>query len=86
MRCCGCASACQYNRVWDTPYYTTEELAEQGILYGAVSAFCNTRHAKAALEVMRSVREQGTQVHVLDKMQPRKELYEFLDYHSLKIP
>ena len=33
---------------------------------------------------MRSVREHGTQVNVLDLMQQRKELYEFLDYHSFE--
>jgi methylisocitrate lyase len=35
---------------------------------------------KAALEVMHAIRNDGTQVNVLDKMQQRKELYEFLDY------
>jgi len=39
---------------------------------------------KAALEVMQSIREHGTQTHVLDKMQQRKELYEFLDYHTFE--
>ena len=39
---------------------------------------------KAALEVFRSIRENGTQVNVLDSMQQRKELYEFLDYHTFE--
>ena len=39
---------------------------------------------KAALEVFRSIRENGTQVNVLDTMQQRKELYEFLDYHTFE--
>jgi len=34
--------------------------------------------------VMQSIRQNGTQVNVLDKMQQRKELYEFLDYHSFE--
>jgi len=68
----------------DTPYYTTEELAEQGIRMVLYPLSATRAMQKAALEVMRSVREQGTQVHVLDKMQPRKELYEFLDYHSFE--
>ncbi|MFW1860138.1 methylisocitrate lyase, partial [Acinetobacter defluvii] len=29
-------------------------------------------------------RENGTQVNVLDTMQQRKELYEFLDYHAFE--
>ncbi len=33
---------------------------------------------------MRSIRETGTQVNVLDIMQQRKELYEFLDYHTFE--
>ncbi len=68
----------------DTPYYTTEELAEQGIRMVLYPLSATRAMQKAALEVMRSVREQGTQVNVLDKMQPRKELYEFLDYHSFE--
>ena len=68
----------------DTPYYTTEELAEQGIRMVLYPLSATRAMQKAALEVMRSVRENGTQVHVLDKMQPRKELYEFLDYHSFE--
>jgi methylisocitrate lyase len=37
---------------------------------------------KAALAVYEAVRREGTQVNVLDLMQKRKELYEFLNYHS----
>jgi len=32
--------------------------------------------------VYEAVRKDGTQVNVLDLMQKRKELYEFLNYHS----
>ena len=39
---------------------------------------------KAALEVMQSISKDGTQVNVLDIMQQRKELYEFLDYHTFE--
>ncbi len=68
----------------DTPYYTVDELGEQGIRMVLYPLSATRAMQKAALEVMRSVREQGTQVNVLDKMQPRKELYEFLDYHSFE--
>ena len=39
---------------------------------------------KAALEVMHSIRKEGTQVNVLEQMQQRKELYQFLDYHTFE--
>ena len=68
----------------DTPYYTVNELAEQGIGMVLYPLSATRAMQKAALEVMRSVREHGTQVNVLDIMQQRKELYEFLDYHSFE--
>jgi methylisocitrate lyase len=37
---------------------------------------------KAALAVYRTVRRDGTQKALLDSMQTRAELYEFLDYHA----
>lgn len=68
----------------DTPYYTTEELAEQGIRMVLYPLSPTRAMQKAALEVMQSIRKDGTQVNVLDKMQQRKELYEFLDYHTFE--
>ncbi|MEG1092860.1 MAG: methylisocitrate lyase, partial [Acinetobacter sp.] len=68
----------------DTPYYTTEELGEQGISMVLYPLSATRAMQKAALEVMRSIRENGTQVNVLDIMQQRKELYEFLDYHTFE--
>lgn len=67
-----------------TPYYTVDELGEQGIAMVLYPLSATRAMQKAALDVMRAVREQGTQVNVLDKMQERKELYEFLDYHSFE--
>jgi methylisocitrate lyase len=37
---------------------------------------------KAALNVYREIREQGTQAGVVDTMQTRMELYDFLGYHE----
>jgi len=68
----------------DTPYYTVDELGEQGIRMVLYPLSATRAMQKAALEVMRSIRENGTQVNVLDKMQQRKELYEFLDYHTFE--
>lgn len=67
-----------------TPYYTVEELGEQGISMVLYPLSATRAMQKAALQVMRSVREQGTQVNVLDIMQERKELYEFLNYHEFE--
>ncbi len=65
-----------------TPLFTTEELAEAGIrmtLY-PLSAF--RAMSNAALAVYTTIREDGTQKAVVDKMQTRDELYDVLDYKS----
>lgn len=67
-----------------TPYYTVEELGEQGISMVLYPLSATRAMQKVALQVMRSVREHGTQVNVLDIMQERKELYEFLNYHEFE--
>jgi methylisocitrate lyase len=66
----------------ESPLRTTSELAENGVdmvLY-PLSAFraCNA----AALKVFQALRADGTQENVVELMQTRKELYQFLDYHS----
>jgi methylisocitrate lyase len=66
----------------DTPYYTTTELGEQGIAMVLYPLSATRAMQKAALAVYEAVRRDGTQVNVLDAMQKRKELYEFLNYHS----
>ncbi len=66
----------------DTPYYTTEELGEQGIAMVLYPLSATRAMQKAALAVFEAVRKEGTQINVLDSMQKRKELYEFLNYHS----
>ncbi|MEM6702246.1 MAG: methylisocitrate lyase [Acidobacteriota bacterium] len=67
-----------------TPLYTTDELRSVGIgmaLY-PLSAF-RAMNA-AALNVYETLRENGTQQGVVDAMQTREELYEFLDYHRFE--
>lgn len=66
----------------DTPYYTTHELGEQGVAMVLYPLSATRAMQKAALAVYEAVRRDGTQVNVLDGMQKRKELYEFLNYHS----
>ena len=65
-----------------TPLFTTEELASAGIdmaLY-PLSAFRAMN--QAALNVYRGLREAGTQSHLVDQMQTRADLYDFLGYHE----
>ncbi len=65
-----------------TPLFTTEELGDSGVglvLY-PLSAF-RAMNA-AALNVYKTLRAEGTQQNVVDTMQTRMELYDFLDYHS----
>lgn len=67
-----------------TPYYTVQELGEQGIGMVLYPLSATRAMQKAALQVMQAIRKEGTQVNVLDLMQKRAELYEFLDYHSFE--
>jgi methylisocitrate lyase len=65
-----------------TTLFTVEELAEVNVslvLY-PLSAF-RAMNA-AALKVYRAIRNEGSQKNVIDTMQTRAELYEFLDYHA----
>ena len=67
-----------------TPLFTTDELREVGVamtLY-PLSAFRAAN--KAALNVYNSLRQNGTQSGVVDTMQTRMELYDFLNYHEFE--
>ena len=67
-----------------TPLYNRKELGEAGadmVLY-PLSAFRAMN--KAALNVYQSILEKGDQKDVVDSMQTRKELYEFLNYHEFE--
>lgn len=67
-----------------TPMYTTEELAGVGIRMALYPLSAFRAMNKAALNVFRTIREQGTQRDVIDTMQTREELYEFLGYHAFE--
>ena len=65
-----------------TPLFTTEQLRDTGVglvLY-PLSAFRAMN--KAALAVYEAIRRDGTQQGVVDLMQTRMELYDFLGYHA----
>ena len=65
-----------------TPLFTTEQLAAVGVklvLY-PLSAF--RAASLAALNVYQHILSDGSQQNVVDSMQTRMELYDFLDYHD----
>jgi methylisocitrate lyase len=67
-----------------TPLFTTEELGGVGVslvLY-PLSAFRAMN--KAALNVYQVLRSEGTQANVIDTMQTRMELYDYLNYHGFE--
>jgi methylisocitrate lyase len=65
-----------------TPLFTVAELksANVSLVLYPLSAF-RAMNA-AALNVYRSIREDGSQQSVVPAMQTRAELYQFLDYHA----
>ena len=65
-----------------TPYYGREELGAQGIAMVLYPLSPTRAMQKAALNVMQSIRKEGTQKNVIDTMQTRAELYDFLGYHA----
>jgi methylisocitrate lyase len=66
----------------NTPLFTTRELAEAGVSLALYPLSAFRAMSAAALRVYRSIRQEGTQVGVVDLMQSREELYRFLDYHE----
>ncbi len=65
-----------------TPLFTVEELRDANVslvLY-PLSAFRAMN--QAALNVYQAIRRDGTQKNVVDSMQTRADLYDFLDYHA----
>ena len=65
-----------------TPLFTLEELRSAGVAIALYPLSAFRAMSKAALEVYRAVRRDGTQKAVVPAMQTREELYEMLDYHS----
>ena len=65
-----------------TPLYTLDELREAGVSMALYPLSAFRAMSLAALDVYETLRKEGTQKSVLNKMQTREELYGFLDYHS----
>ena len=65
-----------------TPLYSIDELRSVGISMALYPLSAFRAMSLAALDVYETLRKEGTQKGVQDKMQTREELYEVLDYHS----
>src|SRR6202453_4883369 len=65
-----------------TPLYTTQQLGAAGV--DIVLYCCSAYRAMnaAALKVYHAIRTEGTQSNVINLMQTRAELYEFLGYQA----
>lgn len=65
-----------------TPLFTVEELASAGVAIALYPLSAFRAANAAALKVYRALRQEGTQRGVIDLMQSRAELYDFLGYHA----
>ena len=65
-----------------TPLYTNEQLASVGVKLSLYPLSAFRAASLAALNVYQHILADGTQQNVVDTMQTRMELYDFLDYHQ----
>jgi methylisocitrate lyase len=65
-----------------TPLFSLDELDSVGIAIALYPLSAFRAMNKAALNIYRGLREEGTQKNLVEQMQTREELYEFLDYHE----
>ena len=65
-----------------TPFFTTDELRDAGVDIALYCCGAYRAMNKAALYFYETVRRDGTQKHIIDTLQTRAELYDFLGYHA----
>ncbi len=65
-----------------TPLFTSEQLASVGVKLSLYPLSAFRAMSLAALNVYQHILTDGTQQNVVDTMQTRMELYDFLDYHQ----
>lgn len=65
-----------------TPLFTTDQLAGAGVSIALYPLSAFRAANAAALKVYQALITEGTQQNVIDTMQTRAELYDYLDYHS----
>jgi methylisocitrate lyase len=67
-----------------TPLFGTEELATAGVSIALYPLSAFRAANAAALKVYQTLREEGTQKNVIDIMQSRMDLYDYLGYHEFE--
>ena len=67
-----------------TPLFTLDELRSANISIALYPLSAFRAMNKAALNVYHALRRDGTQKNVIDTMQTRTDLYDYLDYHSFE--
>jgi methylisocitrate lyase len=65
-----------------TPFFTTEELKGANVDIALYCCGAYRAMNKAALNFYATVRREGTQKNIIDSLQTREELYDFLGYHA----
>lgn len=65
-----------------TPFFTTEELKSANVDIALYCCGAYRAMNKAALGFYETVRREGTQRKIIDRLQTREELYDFLGYHD----
>ena len=65
-----------------TPFFTTDELRDAGVDIALYCCGAYRAMNKAALNFYETVRREGTQKNIIDQLQTRAELYDFLRYHE----
>ncbi|GAB2585082.1 methylisocitrate lyase [Dyella jejuensis] len=65
-----------------TPFFTTDELRSANVDIALYCCGAYRAMNKAALHFYETVRREGTQKSIIDTLQTREELYDFLGYHA----
>ncbi|MBJ6981171.1 MULTISPECIES: methylisocitrate lyase [unclassified Luteimonas] len=65
-----------------TPFFTTDELRSAGVDIALYCCGAYRAMNKAALNFYETVRREGTQKGIVDTLQTRAELYDYLGYHA----
>ena len=65
-----------------TPFFTTDELRGANVDIALYCCGAYRAMNKAALNFYETVRREGTQKNLIDTLQTRAELYDFLGYHE----
>ena len=65
-----------------TPFFTTGELRDASVDIALYCCGAYRAMNKAALNFYETVRREGTQKNIIDTLQTRAELYDYLGYHA----